>query len=127
MELALALDRAGLDARLFIRGYQLITARGDVEIVHFLLRSPEHANEPVSPVDALAKVTELSSAPRTGRRDAPSRLLKPRDDERPRLGELDIATGDGAARRRVGKLFQDRRRKNRAPVAPVETAGIRFE
>ncbi len=33
VELALALDRAGLDARLFIRGYQLVTSGGDVEIV----------------------------------------------------------------------------------------------
>ena len=33
MELALALDRAGLDARLFMRGYELVTSGGDVEIV----------------------------------------------------------------------------------------------
>ncbi len=33
VELALALDRAGLDARLFMRGYELVTSGGDVEIV----------------------------------------------------------------------------------------------
>jgi hypothetical protein len=33
VELALALDRAGLDARLFMRGYDLVTSGGDVEIV----------------------------------------------------------------------------------------------
>jgi len=33
VELALALDRAGLDARLFLRGYELGASRGDVEIV----------------------------------------------------------------------------------------------
>jgi hypothetical protein len=33
VELALALDRAGLDARLFLRGYELVATRGDVEIV----------------------------------------------------------------------------------------------
>jgi len=33
VELALALDRAGLAARLFLRGYELVASRGDVEIV----------------------------------------------------------------------------------------------
>jgi hypothetical protein len=33
VELALALDRAGLDARLFLCGYELVASRGDVEIV----------------------------------------------------------------------------------------------
>jgi hypothetical protein len=33
VELALALDRAGLAARLFLHGYELVIARGDVEIV----------------------------------------------------------------------------------------------
>jgi hypothetical protein len=33
IELALALDRAGLDARLFLRGYELVASHGDVEIV----------------------------------------------------------------------------------------------
>jgi hypothetical protein len=33
VELALALDRAGLDARLFLHGYELVESRGDVEIV----------------------------------------------------------------------------------------------
>jgi hypothetical protein len=33
VELALALDRAGLDARLFLHGYELVASRGDVEIV----------------------------------------------------------------------------------------------
>jgi hypothetical protein len=33
VELALALDRAGLDARLFLRGYELVIADGDVDIV----------------------------------------------------------------------------------------------
>ena len=36
VELALALDRAGLDARLFLRGYELVASRGDVEIVRVL-------------------------------------------------------------------------------------------
>jgi hypothetical protein len=33
VELALALDRAGLDGRLFMHGYDLVTSGGDVEIV----------------------------------------------------------------------------------------------
>jgi hypothetical protein len=33
VELAIALDRAGLDARLFLKGYQVIQLRGEVEIV----------------------------------------------------------------------------------------------
>ncbi len=33
VELALALDRAGLGARLFLRGYELVASRGDVEVV----------------------------------------------------------------------------------------------
>jgi len=33
VDLALALDRAGLDSRLFLWGYQLVQFRGDVEIV----------------------------------------------------------------------------------------------
>src|SRR5271166_5811280 len=33
VELALALDRAGLDARLILCGYELVASRGDVEIV----------------------------------------------------------------------------------------------
>lgn len=33
VELALALDRAGLAARLFLRGYGLVASRGGVEIV----------------------------------------------------------------------------------------------
>jgi hypothetical protein len=33
VELALALDRAGLDARLFLRGYELVASLDDVEIV----------------------------------------------------------------------------------------------
>lgn len=33
VELALALDRAGLDARLFLRGYQLVASGTDIEIV----------------------------------------------------------------------------------------------
>jgi hypothetical protein len=33
VELALALDRAGLDARLFLMGYELVEIRGEVEIV----------------------------------------------------------------------------------------------
>jgi hypothetical protein len=33
IELAVALDRVGLDARLFLRGYELVASRGDLEIV----------------------------------------------------------------------------------------------
>jgi hypothetical protein len=33
VELAIALDRAGLDARLFLHGYELVASRGDVKIV----------------------------------------------------------------------------------------------
>ena len=33
VELALALDRTGLDARLFLRGYELVASRGNVEVV----------------------------------------------------------------------------------------------
>jgi hypothetical protein len=33
VELALALDRAGLESRLFLQGYELVIADGDVEIV----------------------------------------------------------------------------------------------
>ena len=44
VELALALDRAGLDARLFMRGYQLVTSGGDVEIVQ-LSAPPRRARQ----------------------------------------------------------------------------------
>ena len=49
VELALALDRAGLDARLFMRGYELVTSGGDVEIVRLPAlrrRASQQADQP---------------------------------------------------------------------------------
>ena len=49
VELALALDRAGLDARLFTRGYELVTSGGDVEIVQLSAprrRGSQRAGQP---------------------------------------------------------------------------------
>jgi hypothetical protein len=46
VELALALDRAGLDARLFLCGYELVASRGDVEIVRVL---PMNSSRGIAP------------------------------------------------------------------------------
>ncbi len=49
VELALALDRAGLDGRLFMRGYVLVTSGGDVEIVQLPAlrrRARQQAHQP---------------------------------------------------------------------------------
>ncbi len=49
VELALALDRAGLDARLFTRGYELVTSGGDVEVVRLSAlrrRASQQAGQP---------------------------------------------------------------------------------
>jgi hypothetical protein len=52
VDLALALDRAGLDARLFMRGYDLVTSGGDVEIVQLSAprrRASQQADQLPSP------------------------------------------------------------------------------
>ena|SRR5271166_6405767 len=46
VELALALDRPGLDARLFLCGYELVASRGDVEIVRVL---PMNSSRGIAP------------------------------------------------------------------------------
>ena len=49
VELALALDRAGLGARLFLRGYELVTSRGDVEIVRLSAPQRKASQEAIRP------------------------------------------------------------------------------
>jgi hypothetical protein len=48
VELALALDRAGLNARLFLRGYQVVQLRGEVEIVR-TSPAPAAPNKDIAP------------------------------------------------------------------------------
>jgi hypothetical protein len=66
VELALAVDRAGLDARLFMRGYELVTSGGRRRDCSILGPAPAAPSPPTvrsAQSDALAKVTEPSMRP----------------------------------------------------------------
>jgi hypothetical protein len=116
--------RAAVHARLPAGHIRGATSR----LSHARHRRAEPANKPISPVGRPRQGDRLFLAPRTTKAPgAPSRLASNRATTSGPVGSIDIATRDAAASRRVGKSLQGRTKKNRAPAAPVETAGIRFE